>query len=92
MLAFVKLRLTFSTFAYIMCVMFVQRFDPRGRRFTNFVIIMNKSENNDLKLSADCRGANKVAILKGCLLGTTWLLFLSPAAKERYCPRKRRRI
>ena len=21
---------------YIMCVLFVQRFDPRGRRFTNF--------------------------------------------------------
>ena len=36
MLAWVKLRVTFSLSKYSMCVMFVRRFEPRGRRFTNF--------------------------------------------------------
>ena len=34
-LTFVKLRIIFSISVYIMCVMFVQRFEPCGRRFTN---------------------------------------------------------
>ena len=36
MLAFVKLRITCYISMYIMCAVFVQRFELRGRRFTNF--------------------------------------------------------
>ena len=36
MLVFVKLLITFSISMYIMCVMFVRRFESRGRRFTIF--------------------------------------------------------
>ena len=36
MLAFVRLLITFSISVYVMCVMFVHRFEPQGRRFTNF--------------------------------------------------------
>ena len=36
MLVFVKLLITFSISMYIMCVMFVQRFEPRGRSVTHF--------------------------------------------------------
>ena len=35
-LAFVKLPITFSISMYITCVIFVQRFQSRGRRFTHF--------------------------------------------------------
>ena len=35
-LASVKLRITFSISVYIKCVMFIQRFESRGGRFTNF--------------------------------------------------------
>ena len=34
-LAFVKLRITFSILMYVMCVMFVLSFEPWGRHFTN---------------------------------------------------------
>ena len=35
MLAFVKLQITFSIWMYIICVMFVQCIELRGRHFTN---------------------------------------------------------
>ena len=57
MLVFVKLLIAFSISMYSMCyIIFVQRFEPRGRRFTNFhflnciiiiVIIKDLSESGE---------------------------------------------
>ena len=37
-----QLRIVFSISMYIMCVMFVQRFEPQGRHFTNCYYSYNR--------------------------------------------------
>ena len=67
-LAFVELRMTFSISIYVMCVKFVQRFEPWGRRCTVSIIIISKTTTKTNKTKQKTKNIYRVFFV--------WFVFL----------------